>query len=406
MAFYVVEVDNDGFKIYDSAGTLIDPAKDSSAQSILTALNAIKDTDGIKKITDALPAGTNVIGKVDQGTAGASLWKVDGSGVTQPISAAALPLPAGAAEEATLLLIKAKTDNIPADPAREGGNLATLAAVDFATQTTLSSIDAAAATIDAVLDSIKDTDGIKKITDQLPAGTNEIGKVAQGTKALASEAWPLYVVDGSGNVVGVVLDGAVYRLRTEAKIVRASDGAQINPATQETLALIKDTDGVKKIVDPLPAGTNHLGSFRLRDATADYWAQVLSDGRLSTASLAPPPPTGGTAIKRLVDGDVASNQTLEDIYTIPSGNTVVVQRFQGGGENTVAGGRIELVYREGTTDTLLAVGYIAGGNFQFDLEDSFAGDGSTKHVVIRRINLGGVKMRQSACWQGYYIGTV
>lgn len=37
---------------------------------------------------------------------------VDGSAVTQPVSAVALPLPAGASTEATLALIKAKTDNI------------------------------------------------------------------------------------------------------------------------------------------------------------------------------------------------------------------------------------------------------------------------------------------------------
>lgn len=37
-----------------------------------------------------------------QGAAGASAWKVDGSAVTQPISAATLPLPTGASTEATL----------------------------------------------------------------------------------------------------------------------------------------------------------------------------------------------------------------------------------------------------------------------------------------------------------------
>lgn len=72
------------------------------------------------------------------------------------------------------------------------------------------------------LASIKDTDGVKKITDQLPAGTNEIGKVAQGTKAAAADAWPQYVVDSAGNVVGVVLDGAVYRLQTDAKVGKGS----------------------------------------------------------------------------------------------------------------------------------------------------------------------------------------
>jgi len=88
------------------------------------------------------------------------------------------------ATETTAAGIKTGTDKIPADPAREGGNLATLAAVDFATETTL--------------DAIKDTDGIKKITDPLPAGTNEIGKVQ--------------ITDGT-NETSVTEDG---RLRVDA----------------------------------------------------------------------------------------------------------------------------------------------------------------------------------------------
>lgn len=36
--------------------------------------------------SSSLPTGSNVIGKVDQGTGGASAWKVDGSAVTQPVS--------------------------------------------------------------------------------------------------------------------------------------------------------------------------------------------------------------------------------------------------------------------------------------------------------------------------------
>ena len=87
MSFYLVEVDNDGFKVYNSSGTLIDPATDAVAQAIRdrigeidasptantlqdrlkglkTSLDSIKDTDGIKKITDALPVGDNIIGRV------------------------------------------------------------------------------------------------------------------------------------------------------------------------------------------------------------------------------------------------------------------------------------------------------------------------------------------------------
>jgi hypothetical protein len=84
----------------------------TAVEAILDTLNAIKDVDGIKKITDPLPSGTNTLGKMDQGAGGASAWKTDGSAVTQPISAASLPLPTGAALESTLALIKAKTDNL------------------------------------------------------------------------------------------------------------------------------------------------------------------------------------------------------------------------------------------------------------------------------------------------------
>jgi hypothetical protein len=127
------------------------------------------------------------------------------------------------------------------DPASEGtlatraseATLATRASeatlTTRASEATLLSADGRLTTIDSVLDSIKDTDGIKKITDQLPAGTNEIGKVAQGTKAVAGDGWPQYIVDNAGNVIGVVLDGAVYRLQSDAKIARgASDLVHLN----------------------------------------------------------------------------------------------------------------------------------------------------------------------------------
>jgi hypothetical protein len=83
---------------------------------------------------------------------------------------------------------------------------------------------------------IKSTDGIKKIVDALPAGTNnigdvdiasalpagtnEIGKVAQGTKGASANAWPMVLYDVSGNAVGVMADGTLYRLQTQAAITQ------------------------------------------------------------------------------------------------------------------------------------------------------------------------------------------
>jgi len=60
-----------------------------------------------------------------------------------------------------------------------------------ASETTLSAADTKLGTIDGILDSIKDTDGIKKITDALPAGTNTLGKIDQGVAASVDDAWPI-----------------------------------------------------------------------------------------------------------------------------------------------------------------------------------------------------------------------
>ena len=79
--------------------------------------------------------------------------------------------------------------------------------VNPATEDTLSSADTKLGTIDGVLDSIKDTDGIKKITDELPAGTQEIGSVAQGTPADTTSAWPVTVYDSDGEDLKVYTGG-------------------------------------------------------------------------------------------------------------------------------------------------------------------------------------------------------
>jgi len=88
--------------------------------------------------------------------------------------------------------------------------------------------------------------------------------------------------DGSGNPVSIIADGGVYRVSGVTKVLNASN-SQINPATQETLSdvdnklatidsvldAIKDTAGVKKITDSLPAGTAVIGKTYITDGTTD-----------------------------------------------------------------------------------------------------------------------------------------
>ena len=72
--------------------------------------------------------------------------------------------------------------------------------------------------------------------------------------------------DAAANAIKSVQDGSDYLLGVAAKIRNAA-GTVVNPATQETLAAIKDTDGVKKIVDALPTGDNWIGKTKIGDGT-------------------------------------------------------------------------------------------------------------------------------------------
>lgn len=75
---------------------------------------------------------------------------------------------------------------------------------------------------------------------------------------MTKESPAAVLYDENGNPVAVTIDGSIYRLETYSKIKNAS-GTVVNPSTEDTLASIKDTDGVKKITDALPEGLNVIG---------------------------------------------------------------------------------------------------------------------------------------------------
>lgn len=119
---------------------------------------------------------------------------------------------------------------------------------DFATQTTLSSLLTKLTELDTAIDAIKDTDGVKKITDPLPAGTNNIGDVDVLSSALPTGA--------STSALQSTLIGHV-------------DGLEALLTTIDSiLDSIKDTDGIKKITDALPTGDNVIGRAKVTDGTS------------------------------------------------------------------------------------------------------------------------------------------
>lgn len=75
---FVVEVDNDGFKVYDSSGTLIDPAKDATVQAIVDRLGEVSASptantvqerlkDVQSKLTNVIDANNSSTGQLGNG---------------------------------------------------------------------------------------------------------------------------------------------------------------------------------------------------------------------------------------------------------------------------------------------------------------------------------------------------
>jgi len=413
MPFSIVQVQGGQLALVDEGGNLLGVIDDSGVKKLATVARL---HDGSTFYAGAKETGGNLA------TLAGKDFAVESGG--------------------NLASIKAKTDNIPTDPAKESGKLTT---------------------IDSTLTAIKSTDGIKKIADPLPAGTNnigdvdlasaipagtnEIGKVAQGTKAAGSAAWPQVLYDASGNAVGVVLDGSLYRLQAQAKIINVA-GSYINPATEDTLALIKSTDGIKKIVDALPVGDNRVGRVKITDDTNVLGVETGGLGKVSAYGIdrlgvlrrmdllqdetdtslyrlaisgkvsvtIPPPPPGGAKIAISADNPLSISQATSPYlteWTIPTGKTLFIQQIIAGcqGDPSADGSKVEVYYYDGATEHLVDRIYILGqtqfGNYP-DTSTArdgtvMTGSGTTRKLRIYRSRLSNSTQEIDAVVRGYTI---
>lgn len=225
--------------------------------------------------------------------------------------------------------------------------------------------------------------------------------------------------DADGNPVSVVNDGGVRRLASESKILNVS-GSQINPATQETLTSIKDTDGIKKITDPLPAGSNLIGTFRLRDGDGAALVDVVTDpedglnrlpisGKVSISS----PATPSTAVDVTIPGDtpLSMTGTEDSTHVISDGKTFTVKAIEAGaaGDPTEKGSRVDAVFDENGTEKVIARIYLTGQTVALYPDTSEARDGTsldgnvggTNKIILRRVRLSGVAQEVDAVLRGY-----
>jgi hypothetical protein len=238
--------------------------------------------------------------KINDGTntaavTAANALKVDGSAVTQPISAASLPLPTGAATEATLLtrateatlLTRAAAAQLPA--ALVGGRLdenvgawlgstaptvgqkamaASLPVVFASDQTALQvegrAADGAAVTGNPVLIGGQDGTNAQSLLTDTSGRLNAVGAAAQGA-AVAGNPVLIGAEDASGNA---------QRLRTAAlPPVGTTPGQVVRQVVAQTGAQ-SSVAGSAASVTLLAANVNRLGATLYNDSNQNFFVKL------------------------------------------------------------------------------------------------------------------------------------
>jgi len=138
------------------------------------------------------------------------------------------------------------------------------------------------------------------------------------------------------------------------------------------------------------------------DPVTQFKAQVDASGQLKVVTPAPAPPEGTTGVSRTEYGSVST--TDDDVYIIPNGEDLVVQRLSGGAETGNGGSVIELWYDpngDGTGMTIIDSIMADGSSDQHSLDVTYTGDG-TKSIRMRRRRFGGGAIEIFGRWEGYY----
>ena len=234
------------------------------------------------------------------------------------------------------------------------------------------------------------------------------------------------IVDAAGNQVGIILDGAVYRLQTETKVVSPVP-LPTGAATETTLSAIVNSLGVKRITDPLPAGANEIGAVAqgAKGIGSNAWPVSLHNvsgtpvtitndagverlevqGKVSIVGALPPPGTNQTVINADTPLTVGSDDTD---FIIPDGETFRLQSIIAGNEDPTKGASIEVIYDDGSEHLIERV-YTAGQTIAVSYSDiaeardgtPLVGSGTSNSIIVRRAKFTGSNIAIDAVVFGY-----
>ena len=279
-----------------------------------------------------LPTGSNTVGKVDQGTGGASAWKVDGSAVTQPVSGTL-----GLTNDPTKL----------EDAAASTGDRGTFVlAVRNDASATVTSADGDYSQIST------DLAGRQKVIVEgsLPAGTNGIGKLTANdgidigdvTVNNASGASAVNIQDGGNSITvdGTVTSniGTTNGLALDATLTGGTQTSRITDGTNTATVKAASTAAVAAdkalVVAISPNNTVGVSGTVTANAGTGPWPVTDNGGSLTVDGAVSVNNAAGASAVNIQDG--GNSITVDGTVAATQSGTWTVVASEAKAEDSVA----------------------------------------------------------------------
>lgn len=297
-------------------------ARNNSEQVIVSPDDPLPITGAVSLDVSSVEIGEVVIKDATSSNAAAVLsagrLSVDGSGVTQPVSAASLPLPSGASTAAN-----------------QATALSSLSDIDTNTANSASDLSA----IQALLNGT----GTIGIVGSLPAGTNIIGKVQQ------SGSWTVAItgaIPGGTNSIGAVTQGGSWTVGiSNGAMVGLNAGSQVIGSVSQngtwtvtqsgTWTVQAAQSGTWNIV--LGAGSNIIGKVGIDQSTpgttnavydtANKWGDPANRTYWSLSAILVTGATSETLLN-MASNTAGSAGGPATSYTVPAGKNLWIQTME------------------------------------------------------------------------------
>ncbi len=141
--------------------------------------------------------------------------------------------------------------------------------------------------------------------------------------------------------------------------------------------------------------------FNIVDQNGD---NIIINGRIPIDASPPDAPVDTTSVAITEFSNVSNSD--DNTFLIPSGDTLVIQRFSAGAEaDTTAGNVIQLFHdpdgNGGSNMEIIDVIFASGTSDQHDLRSEFLGDGIAL-IRMRRLRFSGGSKLIFGRWEGYH----